>query len=85
MLIHFFEKVRAYGVPATIRELLDLIAALDAGVVYADVNEFYALSRATLVKNETHFDRFDRAFKDFWEGVASLHAMQHAPALTPCH
>ena len=72
MLIHFFEKVRAYGVPATIRELLDLIAALDAGVVYANVDEFYSLSRATLVKNEAHFDRFDRAFRDFWEGVASL-------------
>ena len=72
MLIHFFEKVRAYGVPATIRELLDLIAALDAGVVYANVDEFYSLSRATLVKNEAHFDRFVRAFRDFWEGVASL-------------
>ena len=72
MLIHFFEKVRAYGVPATIRELLDLIAALEAGVVHANVDEFYALSRAALVKNEAHFDRFDRAFRDFWDGVASL-------------
>ena len=72
MLIHFFEKVRAYGVPVTIRELLDLISALEAGVVHADLDDFYSLSRATMVKNEAHFDRFDRAFKDFWDGVASL-------------
>ncbi len=72
MLIHFFEKIRAYGVPVTIRELLDLISALEVGVVHADLDDFYALSRATLVKNEAHFDRFDRAFKDFWDGVASL-------------
>lgn len=72
MLIGFFLKVREYKVPCTIRELLDLIRALERHVVFADLDEFYAVSRAILVKDESHFDKFDRAFADYFKGVESL-------------
>ncbi|MFD2166938.1 VWA domain-containing protein [Thalassotalea euphylliae] len=72
MLIEFFYKVREYRVPCTIRELLDLIRALEKNVVYADIDAFYAISRALLVKDESYFDRFDRAFADYFKGVESL-------------
>lgn len=72
MLIGFFNKVREYKVPCTIRELLDLIKALEQQVVFADIDDFYTLSRALLVKDESYFDRFDRAFADYFKGVESL-------------
>ncbi len=72
MLIDFFCKVRDYKVPCTLRELLDLIRALERGVVFASIDDFYALSKTVLVKDEVHFDKFDRAFSDYFKGVASL-------------
>jgi uncharacterized protein with von Willebrand factor type A (vWA) domain len=72
MLIDFFCKVRDYKVPCTLRELLDLICALEQKVVFANIDDFYALSRTILVKDEAHFDKFDRAFADYFKGVSSL-------------
>ncbi|HCH70227.1 MAG TPA: hypothetical protein DE042_07055 [Colwellia sp.] len=72
MLIDFFCKVRDYKVPCTLRELLDLIRALEQGVVFANLDDFYSVSRTILVKDEAHFDKFDRAFADYFKGVASL-------------
>jgi len=72
VLIDFFCKVRDYKVPCTLRELLDLIRAIEKGVVFASIDDFYALSKTVLVKDEVHFDKFDRAFADYFKGVASL-------------
>jgi len=72
MLIDFFTKVREYKVPCTLRELLDLIRALEQKVVFANIDDFYVLSRTILVKDEAHFDNFDRAFSDYFKGVVSL-------------
>jgi len=72
MLIDFFCKIRDYKVPCTLRELLDLLRALEQGVVFASIDDFYSLSRTVLVKDEAHFDKFDRAFADYFKGVASL-------------
>lgn len=72
MLIHFFFTLREYKVPTTIRELLDLIHALEQGLVYASVDEFYLLARTVLVKDERHFDKFDKAFAHYFEGIDSL-------------
>jgi uncharacterized protein with von Willebrand factor type A (vWA) domain len=72
MLIDFFCKVRDYKIPCTLRELLDLIRALEQGVVFASIDDFYSVSRTILVKDEAHFDKFDRAFADYFKGVASL-------------
>lgn len=72
MLIDFFFKLREYKVPATVRELLDLLRALEQGVVFANIEDFYFLSRIVLVKDESQYDKFDRAFADYFEGVQSI-------------
>ncbi len=69
MLINFFYTLRTAGVPVTIRELLDLIKALKTHLVFADMDEFYMLSRAIMVKDEKYFDKFDRAFGIYFEGL----------------
>ena len=62
MLIDFFETVRRAKVPCSVREYLDLVNAIQAHVAFADMNEFYALARLCLVKDEKHYDKFDKAF-----------------------
>ena len=72
MLIDFFFTLRRYRVKTSLRELLDLLGALEQHVVFADINAFYYLARLTLVKDETQFDRFDKAFADYFEGIQAL-------------
>src|SRR5690554_1630937 len=72
MLIDFFLEVRRAKVPASLREFLDLLEALQQRLAFADMEEFYYLARVCLVKDERHFDKFDRAFKAYFEGIENL-------------
>ncbi len=74
MFLPFFEALRKAGVPASPREFLTFLGALDAGLATYDIDGFYYLARATLVKNEAHLDRFDRAFAETFKGVESIPA-----------
>ena len=62
MLINLFQTVRSSGVPCTLRELLDLLGALEKQLAYSIIDDFYYLSRAILVKDEKHYEKFDKAF-----------------------
>ena len=75
MLINFFLTLRRYNVPATIRELMDLIGAMKQRIVYANVDDFYLLSRTCLVKDEKNYDKFDRAFSAYFKGLDDLHGL----------
>lgn len=81
MLLNLFHELRAARVPVSLRELLDLIAALERNVVFADMDEFYYLARALLVKDERHYDKFDRAFAAYFKGLENL--QEHIEALIP--
>ncbi len=81
MLLNLFNEMRAAKVPVSVRELLDLINALKHNVVFADMDEFYYLARAILVKDERHFDKFDRAFGAYFKGLENLN--EHIEALIP--
>src|ERR1044072_3784430 len=72
MLVPFFFKLREAGVPVSITEFLTLLEALAARVSAASAEDFYYLSRACVVKDERHFDRFDRAFAAHFKGVEEL-------------
>ena len=63
MLLNFFQTLRRQGLPVTIRELSDLITALEHHIVFADMEQFYFLARTIMVKDEENFDKYDRAFK----------------------
>ena len=69
MLTQFFYTLREAGVPASVTEYLTLLEALQARVAEYSVDDFYFLARATLVKDEKHFDRFDRAFAQHFKGL----------------
>jgi len=76
MLTGFFEALRSERVPVGLREWLDLMAALDADLAFADPAAFFHLARTVLVKDERHYDRFERAFAQYFDGVARIDAAQ---------
>jgi uncharacterized protein with von Willebrand factor type A (vWA) domain len=72
MFITFFHGLKKAGVPVTVREYLTLMEGLEAGLADQKVEDFYYLSRATLVKDERHIDRFDKVFGEVFKGIESL-------------
>ena len=75
MLINFFLALKDARIPVSITELLHLLEVLKARLVYADIDEFYYLSRMALVKDERHYDKFDRAFGAYFKGLEDLSSM----------
>jgi uncharacterized protein with von Willebrand factor type A (vWA) domain len=72
MLTRFFFELRAGGISASITEFLTLLEALDARVADGSAADFYYLARATLVKDERLYDRFDRIFGEHFKGADKL-------------
>jgi uncharacterized protein with von Willebrand factor type A (vWA) domain len=72
MLVDFFLQLKQNKVPVTIREYLGLLEALDRQVVWGSIEDFYYLARLCLVKDETNFDKYDRVFAQYFEGVTDL-------------
>src|SRR3989442_7125767 len=72
VLVRFFFELRKGGVPVTLTEFLTLLEALRARVAWASAEEFYFLARTTLVKDERHYDRFDRVFAEIFNGAQKL-------------
>jgi len=72
VLVNFFHVLKDTGVPVTPRELLDLLEAMERRLVFGDMDDFYSLSRAILVKDEKYYDRFDRAFGLHFQDLEAL-------------
>ena len=77
MLIDFFYTLRAAKLPVSVKEFLVLLEAMQANVVgpqsdACSMDDFYYLSRTALIKDEKHFDKFDKAFGAYFKGVEML-------------
>ena len=77
MLIDFFYTLRVAKLPVSVKEFLTLLEAMQKNVVGPEsqacsIDDFYYLSRITLVKDEKYFDKFDRAFGAYFKGVEML-------------
>ncbi len=86
MLIDFFYTLRSAKLPVSVKEFLTLLEALQKGVVGPNaatqldeaeatgykIDDFYFLSRTTLVKDEKNYDKFDRAFGSYFKGVEAI-------------
>lgn len=72
MLLNFFFALRKGGLPVSINELLTLLETLKQRIAFANMEDFYHLSRACLVKDERNYDKFDRAFSLYFEELDTL-------------
>jgi uncharacterized protein with von Willebrand factor type A (vWA) domain len=69
MFTEFFYHLRARGLKVSLSEWLPLLQALAEGHSRANLNVFYHLARAVLVKRETQYDLYDQAFAEYFRGV----------------
>ncbi|GAA0773578.1 VWA domain-containing protein [Roseibium denhamense] len=72
MFISFFAELKSAGIPVSLREYLTLMEALDKDLADKSVEDFYYLSRLTLVKDESNLDKFDRVFGHVFKGLDLL-------------
>ncbi|MBB5519398.1 vWA domain-containing protein [Amphiplicatus metriothermophilus] len=72
MFTRFFQELKSAGVPVSLREYLTLIEAVEADLANRRVEDFYYLSRAALVKDERHLDKFDRVFGHVFKGIETV-------------
>ena len=72
MLIGFFLHLKSARLPVSTREFLTLLEALAARVVSLSIDDFYFLARASLIKDEALFDRYDVAFATYFKGVDAI-------------
>jgi uncharacterized protein with von Willebrand factor type A (vWA) domain len=72
MFATFFQELKSAGLPVTLKEYLTLLEGLSAGIPGRSVESFYYLSRACLIKDERHLDRFDRVFGHVFKGLSAL-------------
>ena len=74
MLLPLFTALRDAKVPVSMKEWLHLMEAMDKDVAGRRVDDFYHLSRAVLVKDEKHYDRFDQVFGKVFAGIETVGA-----------
>ena len=72
MFLPFFDRLRSVGVPVSLREYLAFLEGMQAGLVTYDIDGFYYLARAAMVKDERNLDRFDRAFSEVFAGLETM-------------
>ena len=78
MFINFFQELKQANIPVTLREYLTLIEALNADIPQRKVEDFYYLSRSTLVKDEKNLDKFDRVFGNVFKGLENIEEIETA-------
>ncbi len=71
MFLNFFYELKKSGIPVSVMEYLSFLNAVDAGAAGQRIDDFYYLSRASLVKDERHLDKFDRVFGHVFKGLES--------------
>lgn len=72
MLIDFFFTLKDARIPVSIKEFLILLEAMQKNVIGPSLDDFYYLSRTTLVKDEAHYDKFDKAFGQYFHGIDTI-------------
>ena len=78
MFINFFQELKQAEIPVTLREYLTLIEALKADIPQRKIEDFYYLSRSTLIKDERNLDKFDRVFGQVFKGLENIEGTEVA-------
>ena len=72
MFLKFFSELKTSKIPVSLREFLTFLDALQTGLVAFDIDAFYYLARASLVKDEKNIDKFDQIFASVFDGAQSI-------------
>ena len=69
MFLDFFFKLRNAKIPVSLNEYLLFMQALTMNFIQYDIQKFYYLARACLVKDERLIDRFDLIFSQYFKSI----------------
>jgi uncharacterized protein with von Willebrand factor type A (vWA) domain len=72
MFLDFFFKLKNSRIPVSLNEFFSFLEALKLDFIEYDMNKFYYLARASLVKDERLIDRFDLVFGEYFKGIDSI-------------
>jgi len=72
MFLDFFLLLKNQGIPVSLKEYLDLLEALKKGVISKNIDDFYFICKASLIKREKHLDRFDQLFGLYFKGIETI-------------
>ena len=64
--------LRVAGLKPSITELLHLLGVMKHGITEFKVENFYYLARATMIKDEALYDRFDQIFAAHFSGIEKI-------------
>ena len=78
MLINFFYTLKKADIPVSVKEYLVLLEALQKHLAFADMEDFYYLARTCLIKDEAHFDKYDRVFGAYFKELEDLNDLLEA-------
>lgn len=81
MFLPFFQTLRDQNIPVSLREYLAFLEGISVGVARYDIEEFYFLARATMVKDERNLDKFDVAFSKSFQGLESISSSETLDAI----
>jgi len=68
LFTNFFYALRKRNVPVSVTEWMTLMEALYKGCI-SNLDEFYFLARAILIKSEAYYDHYDVAFQEYFKGI----------------
>ena len=72
MYTKFFFELKKFGVPVSIQEFLTFLNCLQTNLTELEIEKFYFLAKASLVKHEKYFDTFDQIFSSNFNGLEKI-------------
>jgi len=72
MFLEFFFKLKNSRIPVSLNEFFTFLEALKLDFIEYDMNKFYYLARASLIKDERLIDQFDLVFGEYFKGIDSI-------------
>lgn len=72
MLVDFYLHLKQRDLPVSVKEYLTLLEGMSRHLAFNSMDEFYYLARTSLVKDESNYDKFDRAFAEYFRGIESV-------------
>ena len=84
MFLDFFLLLKKHALPVSVGEYLNLLEGLKQQVIQMSVEEFYYFSRTVLIKNEMHYDLFDRLFAEYFKNAETVEAKLLEVNVPPC-
>jgi len=72
MFLNFFYTLKKHGIPVSLHEYLHLMEGLQKQVIDRTLDDFYALCKTVMVKQEAHLDRFDKIFGMYFKDLVDI-------------